>query len=91
MALVDRLAALSGLAGSALIILGVSLANTTATGLDPDPTDRSSLIAEALVLTRERGRIGAQVMLLGAFLMLWFVSYLFSILRRAQGSSDWAS
>ncbi len=92
MPLGDRLAALSGLAGSVVIAVSVALADASGTGLDyPDPGDPSSLIAQALVVNRDRARLGAQLTLLGAFLMLCFMSYLYSHLRKAERTSGWAS
>jgi hypothetical protein len=91
MPLIERLAALSGLAGSVVILVGISLADTSGSGLGADPTDPSSLIAKALVQNRGQTRMGAQLLLLGAFLMLWFLSYLYSHLRNAEGTSRWPS
>ena len=91
MPLVDRLAALSGLAGAVVIMAAVTLADPASTGLDPDPSDPSSLIARALVVNLEQARIGAQLLLLGSFFLLWFWSYLYSHLRKAEETSGWAA
>lgn len=82
----DRVAALSGLAAPIAILAGVSLAEVGA-----NPTQPSPVIAEALALNHKQIRLGAQLTLLGAFLMLWFVSYLYSRLRRAETTMGWPS
>jgi hypothetical protein len=88
---VDRLSALSGLAGSIVIAVGIVLSDASGTGLDPNPTAPSSLIAEALVDSREKARMGAQLLMLGSFLVLWFVTYLYSCLSKVGGSTRWDS
>ena len=82
MKMLNRLAALSGLAASVLMVAGGVVADTWRTGLDPDPTDPSSLIAQALVMHRGSIRLGAQLLLPASFLFLWFASYLHGRLRR---------
>ena len=58
-----RLASLSGLAASVVIVVAVNLSGTDRVF----PTDPSSLIAKALGESREGTRMGAQLMLLGGF------------------------
>lgn len=91
MAPLQRLASLSGLAGTAVILAAVSLADSSGTELAPDPTQPSALLARTLVANRERTRLAAQLALLGAFLMLMFVSQLYAHLRVEHGRVEWAS
>lgn len=87
----DRIGALSGLIGGITVFASVSLADVAATGLEPDPTDPSAHLARAFIANRDRVRLGALVGLLGAFLMLFWVAFLYSKFREAEGPSGWFS
>lgn len=90
MRLADRLGALSGAAGSILMVAGIAVADVAGTTSAPDPTDRADVIAEALVARRAGGLAGANLLLLVAFLMLWFISYLAGRLRDGGNGASWA-
>ncbi|MDQ4065381.1 MAG: hypothetical protein M3161_04980 [Actinomycetota bacterium] len=88
---VNRIAALSGFLGTIVIVMAGSLSDPARAGVYPAPTLDSDVVATLFARNSQRGRLGAQLMLLGAFLMLWFGSYLFARLRRAEGAPTWSS
>lgn len=91
MALIERLGALSGIAGAIGVAVSMSLADAYGTGLGPDPTDRSVLIARALIINKERSRAGAYIGLLAAFFLLWFFAFLYGRVKQPDGQGGWIS
>lgn len=85
----DRAGAATGAAAVVLSMIGAMLGDPYRSGLDPDPTDPSPLIARALVEIRDDARAGTVVGLVGAFLLIWFVGYLRSHLSRHEGPGGW--
>lgn len=78
----DRVAAIGGVAGIVLNAAGAMLGDPYRSGLSPDPTDSSNVVAGALLQVRDDARLGAVLSLLGSFLLIWFVAYLHRHLRR---------
>ena len=87
--LLQRTAALSGALGSIVIFVAIDLLDPSTETLSPDPTMPSSELARAFATNRASARLGAQLLLLGAFLMLWFGAFLFSRIRRTEREPDW--
>lgn len=85
----DRVAAISGVAGVVLNAVGAMLGDPYRSGLNPDPTDSSSVVAGALLQVRDDARLGAVFSLLGSFFLIWFVAYLHRHLRRYEGADEW--
>ena len=90
-AAVNRLPALTGAVGVLLNVVAASLADPYRSGLDPDPTDASPLIARALAEIRDEARIGLLLSSIGAFLLIWFVAYLRGHLQGHEGEGGWLS
>ncbi len=87
----ERLGALSGIVGWVLLFVALSLTDASEGGVYADPSLSSDRLADLYVGNRGPGRLGAQLSLLAAFLVLWFVSYLYARLRRAEGEPRWPS
>ena len=87
----ERLGALSGIVGWVLLFVALSLNDASEGGVYADPTLSSDRLADLYVANRGAGRLGAQLSLLAAFLILWFVSYVYACLRRAEGEPRWSS
>jgi hypothetical protein len=85
----DRTGAATGAAAVLLSMFGAMLGDPYRSGLHPDPTDPSPLIAGALVEIRDDARTGTVVGLVGAFLLIWFVGYLRANLSRREGAGGW--
>ena len=85
MKLMDRVAGACGIVGVPLVVVFLSRSTPNA-----NPDDPSSVIAKALVDNRDSARLGAFLGLLGAFLLIVFVSRLHGILRNATGPAAWA-
>lgn len=87
-ALTDRLAALSGAVGSALVFGGLTTANAAiATIGNEDPAES---IAYAFDTNRDDVRLGVTLALAGVFFVIWFLGWLHGRVRVAEGSS-WLS
>ena len=87
----ERVGAISGIVGWVLLFIVVVLTDASQGGVYPDPSLSSDRIADLYVGNRGSGRLGAQLSLWAAFLILWFVSYLYARLRRAEGEPRWPS
>jgi hypothetical protein len=81
----------SGALAVVLSAVGASLGDPYRSGLDPDPTDPSVSIAQALAEVRDEARIGVLLSLLGSFLLIWFVAHLRAHLQSYEGQSGWLS
>ena len=86
---VDVVASGAGLAAVALLGFAVILVDTADQASDPNPTKTAELLAEALVLNREEGRIGAYLLLPAALLSLLFVGRLTGYLLHRDRDSEW--
>lgn len=87
----EHIGAATGALGVVLTAIGASLGDPYRSGLDPDPTDPSSSIAQALLEVRSSARTGAVLGLVAAFLLIWFVAYLRAHLARYEGQAGWMS
>lgn len=87
----ELVGAATGVVGVVLTAISASLGDPYRSGLDPDPTDPSSSIAQALLKVRSGARTGVVLGLAGAFLLIWFVAYLRAHLARYEGSTGWMS
>lgn len=85
----DRIAGISGVAAVVLNAAGALLGDPHRSGLSPDPTDSSNVVVGALLRIRQDARLGAVLSLLGSFLLIWFVAYLYRHLRRYEGADEW--
>ncbi len=85
----DRAGAATGAVAVLLSMSGALLGDPYRSGLDPDPTDPSPLIARAVVKIRDDARTATVVGLVGAFLLIWFVGYLRAHLSRHEGAGGW--
>jgi hypothetical protein len=85
----EHVGAASGAVAAVLTTIDVLLSDPARSGLDPDPTDSSSMIARALVEVRSSARTGAVLGLVGAFLLIWFVAYLRGYLVSYEGPGGW--
>lgn len=85
MTLMDRVAGAAGIVAVPPILAFVSLSEPMAV-----PDDPSAAIAQALVDNRDSARLGAYLGLLGAFVLIVFVSRLHGALRKAAGPDAWA-
>ena len=70
----EHVGAATGVVGVVLTAIGGSLGDPYRSGLDPDPTDPSPAIAQALLEVRSGARTGAVLGLVAAFLLIWFVA-----------------
>jgi hypothetical protein len=87
----ERFPPLTGAVAVILTVVGTSLGDPYRSGLDPDPTDPSSVVAQALTKIREDARTGVLLGLIGMFFLIWFVSYLREYLRSFEGEAAWMS
>lgn len=87
----ERIGALSGIVGWVLLFVALSLTDASEGGVYADPSLSSDRLADLYLGNRGPGRLGAQLSLLAAFLILWFVSYLYARLRRSEGGPRWPS
>lgn len=87
----ELVGAATGVVGVVLTAIGASLGDPYRSGLDPDPTDPASSIAQALLQVRSGARTGAVLGLVAAFLLIWFVAYLRAHLASYEGSTGWMS
>ncbi len=79
----------AGLAAVVLLGFAVILVDTADQASNPNPTETAELLAEALVLNREEGRIGAYLLLPAALLALLFVGRLTGYLLHRDTESEW--
>lgn len=84
MSVLDRVGGVAGLAGAALVVFFVTLAESEA-----DAVDSSAVAAAALVDNRDSARLGAYVGVLAAFLLIVFVARLHGALRNLAGPGSW--
>lgn len=87
----ERLGALSGIVGYILFALAVDLMDPSQGDVFADPRLSSDQLADLYASNRGSARLGAQLSSLAALLVLWFVSYLYARLRRAEGEARWSS
>jgi hypothetical protein len=87
----ERLGAVSGIVGWILSFIAVGLIDPAEGEVYADPSLSSERLADLYVTNSGSGRLGAQLSLLAAFFILWFVSYLYARLRRAEGEPRWSS
>ena len=85
----DRLAAVAGIMCVALLGAGSALGDPYDPATEPNPEQPAAALADALVQNRGDARLGAYLMLLGVFFLLWFVAYLHGRLREAEGEGGW--
>lgn len=85
----QRLGALSRLLSVGLIVAYAILADPYDPATNPNPTQPSTLLAQALVSNREQARLGAYLGLAGVFLLFWFLGYLRQQLQRTEGEAGW--
>lgn len=79
------------MAAVVLLGIGVILGDTADQTSNPNPTQAADVLAEALVLNREDGRLGAYFLLLAALLLLLFIGRLAGYLRQRGEESEWMS
>ena len=83
LALTDRVAALCGAAGAALVFGGLTTANGATESISND--DPAESIAYALDAGRDEVRLGLTLALAGSFLVIWFLGWLHGRVRAAEG------
>lgn len=88
---VDVVMSGAGLAAVVLLGFALILGDTADQESNPNPTQSAELLAEALVLNREEGRMGAYLLLPAALLLLLFVGRLAGYLRHLGAESEWMS
>lgn len=88
---VDVVTSGAGLAAVVLLTVAVTLGDTADQATNPNPTLTSDLLAAALVLNREEGRMGAYLLLPAALLLLIFVGRLTGFLLQRGTESEWMS
>lgn len=87
----ERVGALSGVVGWVLSFIVFDLIDPAEAEVYADPSLSSDRLLDLYVANRGPGRLGAQLSLLAAFLLLWFASYVYARLRRAEGEPGWSS
>ena len=58
---------------------------------NPHPGRPAAALAAALVANRGQARVGAYLTLLGVFFLLWFIAYLYGLLRQADNEAGWVA
>lgn len=79
----DRIGSISGLIGWVMVFASVSLAEVG------DPTDPSEALVSDFIANRDRVRLGAELGLLAAFLLLVWVAFLYPRFRETEGPFGW--
>lgn len=85
----DRLGALSGAVGTALVVAFLIISDPYDENTNPNPIQPSAALARAYVDNRDDARTGSYLCLVGAFLLLWFLGYLRRHLQLAEGEDGW--
>lgn len=80
----DRLGALSGAVGTALVVAFLIISDPYDENTNPNPIQPSAALARAYVDNRDDARTGSYLCLVGAFLLLWFLGYLRRRWQRAR-------
>lgn len=81
----DRIGPLSGIIFAVLFPISISLGG----GANPDPEDPAADIARHFTDKQSEVEIGVYAGLLATFFLFWFLAYLYSHLRQAEGEGGW--
>lgn len=88
MSIIDRVGALAGFVGVALLVAYVTLVDPTSE-LNPNPEASSKLVARALAENADSARAGVWCGLAAGFFLIVFFARLHGALRSAVGPDSW--